>query len=176
MGVESSAPPKSTGGWSWVQRALTEKADEKWVESEIKGVRDFLDDTKKIALKAKKVAESTHMCNKEEDIKQLKTFQYKLTSFKIPAIITVITFVIAAAGQYFTLKDAVEDGNQDQVVIQKTLKAIEQKQKDTSVVIEKMKTEDPRQDRKQNEELREMFREVLAEVRADIKPARRRDR
>jgi len=163
-----SIPPPITGYWAWVREELKTKADEKWVISELKSLKRMFDDTKVTAKDAKTASEKPYRCSQEGEIEKLKMWQFKVTNWKIPAIVSIVVLVISAAGQYFSLKDSVEDGNQAREQVQKTLKVIEAKQDETSEIITEMKIQQARNEELRKEELEDFVKQVSSETKADL--------
>lgn len=169
MPAGSSIPPPFSGYWAWVRDELKTKASEKWVSSELSSLRRMFDDTKTVATDARKIAEKPYICNQTKEIEKLKGWQDKVSNWKIPVIISIVALIISAAGQYFSLKDSVDDGNQDRALMQETLKKIEEQQAESSKVIEDIKRQDEQREKKRNEELREMFKDMTSEMRKEPK-------
>ena len=173
---KSSIPPPFTGYWAWVRDELRTKANEKWVTSEISAIKRMIDDTKVTAVDARRSAEKPYICAQERTIEELRDFQKSLTNWKIPIIISVVLLILSAAGQYYTLKDSVDDGTEDREQVQETLKKIEQKQEETSKVVQEMKIREMRQDDELNEEIRVMFKEIVEELKDSDTSTRSRRR
>ncbi len=182
MGNSISSPPSSTSLSLFrndLDRLDREKANKDWVTSELKSLGKSLDNTSKIATEAEEKAGGQHMCVKEKDIEKLQAWHDKFMSWKMGGILALIVAVSAGIAQYFSLKDAVDDGAQDRIVMQETLKTIAAdkvtvSKKAIKEVVRDM-TENERivsekRNKKRNEEIRKLFKEVVAEVRADIKP------
>jgi hypothetical protein len=161
--TKTSIPPPSTGYWAWVRDELRVKADEKWVTSELSALRRMFDDTKSTATDARKAAERPYVCMQEKEIEKMKTWQEKVTNWKIPIIISIVILIISAAGQYFSLKDGVEDGNQARAEIQETLKKIEAKQEETSKIVDEIKQRDKRNEETRKKDLRDLLKEIVSE-------------
>lgn len=176
VSTKTSIPPPSTGYWAWVRDELKVKADEKWVTSEISSLRRMFDDTKSVATDARKAAEKPYECIQRGEIEKLRNWQEKATNWKIPIIISIVVLIIGAAGQYFSLKDGVEDGNQARTQIQETLKKIEVQQTETSKVVEDLKYQDELNEEKRKKELRELLKEVVFEVQEKTPVKRTRTR
>jgi len=170
---KASIPPPITGYWAWVRDELKSKADEKWVISELKSLKRMFDDTKVTAKDAKVASERPYTCSQMDEIEKLKTWQFKVTNWKIPAIISIVVLVISAAGQYFSLKDSVEDGNQARVEVQTALEKIEAKQVETSEIITDMKAQISHQENKRAEDMRIWIKQVVSEVKDEIGPRTR---
>ena len=174
VSTKTSIPPPSTGYWAWVRDELKVKADEKWVTSEISSLRRMFDDTKVTATDARKAAERPYVCMQEKEIEKMKTWQEKVTNWKIPIIISIVILILSAAGQYFSLKDGVEDGNQARAEIQETLKKIETQQTETSKVVEEIKQRDKLNAETRKKELRELLKEIISGAKEDTPPRRTR--
>ena len=153
MAPMNSVPPPSTGYWAWVKDELMTKADEKWVEAELRNLRRTFDDTKVTATDAKKSAEKPYVCMKEKEIEKLKTWQEQVTNWKIPVIVSIVVLIIGAVGQYFSLKDSVEDGNEARMEVQETLEKIQAQQVQTSETVEDLKYQQEYRNEKQMQEL-----------------------
>jgi len=174
VSTKTSIPPPSTGYWAWVRDELKVKADEKWVISELNSLRRSFDDTKMTATDARRAAEKPYVCTQEKEIEKMKTWQEKVTNWKIPVIISIIILILSAAGQYFSLKDSVEDGNQAREEIQETLKKIEQKQIEASKVVEEIKQRDKQNEEIRKRELKALLKEVVSESKGDTSTRRNR--
>jgi uncharacterized protein HemX len=164
----TSIPPPSTGYWGWIKYELKTKADEKWVISELKSLRRTFDDTKATATDARKTAEKPHECTQMKEIEKLKDWQYKVMNWKIPVLISIVVLVVGAAGQYFSLKDSVEDGNKDRQQVQETLKKIEERQHETSQIITEMKIQASENEKVRKEELEDFAKQLADELKPTI--------
>ena len=127
----------------------------------------MFDDTKATATDARKVAEKPYVCSQMREIDKLKEWQDKISNWRIPVIISIVVLIISAAGQYFSLKDGVEDGKQDRILMQETLKKIEMQQAESSKIIEDIKRQDEQREKKRNEELKVLFKNMTSEMRKE---------
>jgi len=160
----TSVPPPSRGYWGWVRDELRSKADEKWVISEIKSLRRTFDDTKATATDARKAAEKPYECVQMKEIEKLRDWQYKVMNWKIPVLISIVVLIVGAAGQYFSLKDSVDDGNKDRQQVQETLKKIEARQHETSKVIIEMKLQAAENAKIRKEEMEDFAKQLADEL------------
>ena len=171
--AKTSIPPPITGYWAWVRDELKSKADEKWAISELKSLRRMFDDTKVTAKDAKTVAERPYVCTQMREIEELKTWQYKITNWKIPAIISIVVLVISGVGQYFSLKDSVDDGNEARTEVQETLSKIEATQARTSEVITLMKEQISYSERQRSEDMKNLLQQVVSTMKDEVEPRKR---
>lgn len=172
MANKTSIPPPTTGYWAWIRDELREKASEKWVTAEINSLRRTFDDTKVTAVDARRAAEKPSECIQRDEIEKLRNWQDSATNWKIPVIISIVVLVIGAAGQYFSLKDSVEDGRDARIEIQNTLQAIGEQQAATSQIVSELRAQDSQNEEKRKKELRELLKDVVSEVQEKT-PARR---
>jgi negative regulator of sigma E activity len=168
----TSIPPPSIGYWGWIKYELKSKADEKWVVSELRALRRSFDDTKSTVTDVRKVAEKPYECKQMKEIDKLKDWQYKVMSWKIPAVISLVVLILGAAGQYFSLKDSVEDGNQAREEVQKTLKHIQVQQAETSKAIVEIKEQATISEIERRRDMEDFAKQVAKELKPEPVPAR----
>ena len=109
------------------------------MDSELKSLGRVLEDTKTTATEAKNKAEKPHLCKQEIEIGKLREWQLKAMNLKIPLIISLLVLIIAAVGQYFTLRDGVDDAREDLILVRETLKEIKENREENSKIIEKLR-------------------------------------
>lgn len=170
MPAGSSIPPPFSGYWAWVRDELKTKAGEKWVMSELSSLKRMFDDTQMTARDTKKIAEKPYVCTQKREIEKLKTWQDKVTNWRIPVILSIVVLILSAAGQYFSLKDGVEDGNEDRTAMQKTLEKIQDQQIETSRIIEDLKWQSEKNEESRDREMQLLFKKTTAKPKSESKP------
>ena len=168
----SSLPPNAkSSSMSMLRENLGQKADEKWVKAKIDPLKEDIDETKKIALSARKKAMEPHECTQDEAIKDMMKAINGWKNVKILALISVGVVIVGVIGQFFALKDGVEDNQaaitdvQDDVaqvkgsIVQARIEVQEVK----SIVEDDQKSK-VKQDKKQIQEIKSVIKEALEEA------------
>lgn len=176
MPTKTSIPPPNNGYWNWVREELRSKANEKWVTSEISALKRMVDDTKVTAVDARKEAGKPYSCSQMKAIEELRDWQRGITNWKIPVIISIVLLILSAAGQYYTLKDSVEDGAEDREMFKETLIEIQKQQQETSKIVSDIQVRNEAKDEELNEELKEFFEELVEDLKDSDRPERPRNR
>lgn len=151
-----SLPSGSSSG-NWIRLELNKKSDEKWVEAKLEPVEATAKEAKNIALASKR----------------------DWGRIKLGAVISIVVLVVSGIGQYFALKDSVEDNQEDLVEVKTEVAGVKGEVKKVKAIVEESKKEQKESDKKQLEEIKSAIKGAMHEVKADIRPdppRRRRDR
>jgi len=151
------------------REALKEKANREATEAKLTALEKDLDEFKQIALSAKAKAAEPHLCLKESELDRLTEWKEGLSKFKIGAIIATLVIIVAAIGQFYTLKGGVDKNTDTLVKVSKSQESI----KDTIVNLQRT---DETREQKRLVNLKIVMKEALAEheVKADIKPKKKK--
>lgn len=162
---DESPPSSSKASISMYRDTLAKKADEKWVESELESLGKTLDETKKIALSAKRKAGEPHGCLHEDVIKDVG-------NWKNIRFMAVIAFLVVAGGvlaSYFALKDKVEDTEEAMIEYKAGMASVKADLAEVKIDIQQVKSivkedrkRESEKDKKQIEEIRLVITEAIA--------------
>lgn len=133
-------------------------------------------ETKKIALSAKKTAESTHPCHQEERMKSVEGKSSGWNKFFRGLVITMVVGGFVAGGYFVKIeltkadKSEVEAVKKDVTTIKSDVSAV----KDSQQRMEQQMAPDAQLEleEKKLELMKKMMKEALVEAKADIKPNR----
>ena len=179
--------PTPVGGskTAFIERSLETKANRDWTEAKLEAVelqvgnlKSELDETKKIALGARKKAGMPHECNQRELIEKTAVAVDGWSKWWRGILISVIGFLIVVGSswlyQYFTLTNDVETTRQSVEELKVTVKKIETSQEDLKRAFDNSNKEQKKQAEDHISSVRKVMREILTEVRDDDFNNRRR--
>ena len=177
-----SVPPVSYS-WSWVREEFNKKADEKWVESEIKALEKAAKDTKGIALSAKKKTEEPHVCIHERTLTDINTAVASWSNWWRGVIITVIATIIilgtALGGWWYShllLETTVENTTERVEKLDVAVKGIKASQEDLKVAFETSEQRRVNDAKEQLETMKGNFKAILNKITVERAPRGRRAR
>lgn len=108
--TKSTNPPGARSSSKQMYRdVLGKKADEKWVESELNALEKAGDETRRIALSAKKDAGKPHSCLHGDDIRALSQAVNGWKNLKFGAILAFLVVSAGATAQYYALKSKTDN-------------------------------------------------------------------
>jgi len=180
----SSAPPPPS--WSWVKNELDTKANEKYVDVKIDSLQKGLDETKKIALSARKKA-GEHMCVKESSLDKItKDIEIQSANIegirktldgwktiKIVVIIAIIGVIGAAFKQYYSLTGTVEGTTEKVEEVQVSVKKLENSQESLRVAFEGVKVEEEKKNKKQLKAIEDTIKSAMKASASNTRVGRR---
>lgn len=185
-GSDSTYPTPTHGTKSsWMERTLDRKADKDWVEAKLESsktsvdnVKEELDETKKIALAARKKAAMPHDCNQKEIIEKTAATVEGWAKWWRGILISVIGFLVVVGSswlyQYFTLTTEVATTKDSVEELKITVKKIESSQIELKQVFEESEIMQRRQAEKHVNAVRDVMKEVMREVAKEKEIVRRR--
>lgn len=168
----SNSSPPSGVGWTWIKERLDNldmrKADEQWVRTKFEALEKDEDETKRIALSARKKAGTPHECLRKDTIAEIKIFTKSFSRIKLATIISLIILVAAAVAQYVSLQNAVDNTEQNVADVKISMDKLQTSHDKLKNTFEKSERDRVVQNDKQIVEIKEAVREVIQEEKKNI--------
>ena len=160
---------------SYLENSLDKKADRDWTEAKLQtsdirmnGLKEDLDETKNIALAAKKKANLPHECLQKDEILKTAALVDGWSKWWRGILISAMGFLVVAGSswmyQYFTLTTEVSTTKESVEDLKITVKKIEASQTELKDAFHEDKAAQRLQAEQNITEIREAFREVMREV------------
>ncbi len=175
----SSVPPGAKrSSSSLFNDTLKGKASKEWAEEAMSNIKEDLKEVKKIALSAKKSAESP-VCLHENDIQSLSKAVNGWRNLKFGALLGFLVVVTGAIGQYFALADKAGDTEQSVETVKAAVNKIEGDVQEVTQAVEDHLDWEREEQQKAKDVKRDELRAISDVVKAAIEEsntARRRPR
>ena len=178
-GRTSDAPISSTSIRREPERLDRTKADDKVTAVRLEELDKDVDETKKIALSAKKQA-GEHLCLQETRMTKLEEDNRSWGRFFKGLVVTVVSAIVVVGGfmaaLHYTKAEVseVQDVKMDVAGIQRDMSEVKISQEKVEKAVKASHKLQKEREEKRVTALKEAMKEAILEANADIKPNRRR--
>lgn len=169
----------SSSGSDAVQRELDrlnkEKASKEATDVRLKGIEDEVDETKKIALAAKKEAATPHECHQEKRMETIEESTGGWDRLFKGMVITVISAVVVVGSLmallYYTKADVsdVDNVRIDVVKIRNDVDSVQASQQRVESTVNEMQKKQDQMEKDRMEQIKKAMHEVVVEANLSVR-------
>lgn len=174
----NTTPPTGNSLTSWVRQDLKNKADRSWAQAKFESVEKNVEETKRIALGAKKRVDVPHTCDQKEAIDRTLEMVDSWSRWWRGTLISALGFAVVVGGswlyQYFTLSSDVENTRVSLEELSSSVQNIESSQEELKRAFEVSQARTSIQNKEQLSEVRSMLKSVIQQELSTERPANRR--